>query len=286
MIDSRVSPAILTGHAVAGPRQIVLGPGTLAAVGGHVNGTVSVSTGSRTLALRVAGTATMPAIGVGHGIHASLGGGAILPAALLPSSLLNRGTGQGASPGGPNTILVRFRPGTDHTAALRRIQQIADRLNQLPTSEGVQVLPVQRPAEIVNYKTMGTAPLVLAGTLAGGAVVALALSLAASTRRRSRELALLKTLGFVRGQIVAAVIWQSAVTVVIGTLIGIPLGVVAGRFLWTRFARQLYVVPHPTIALVTVVIVAGGALAVAAATAILPGWRASRLPVATVLRGE
>jgi hypothetical protein len=238
------------------------------------------------MSLRVAGTATMPAIGVGHGIHASLGGGAILPAALIPDTLLNRGTGTGARPGGPNTILVRFRPGVDHAAAVRRVQRIAFQLDQLATSEGVQALPVQRPAEIVNYKTMGTAPLVLAGTLAGGAVVALALSLAASTRRRSRELALLKTLGFVRGQVVATVIWQSAVTVVTGTVIGIPLGIVAGRFLWTRFARQLYVVPHPAIALVTIVIVAGGALAVAAATAILPGWRASRLPVATVLRGE
>jgi hypothetical protein len=281
-IGSRVSPPILSGHAVAGPRQIVLGPETMASIGAHVNGTVHIISGKKSVPMLVAGTATMPAIGVGHGSHPSLGGGAVLPAGALPPSLLDRNTGRP----GPNTILVRFRPGTDHAAAVRRIEQIGHRLDHLPASEGVQVLPVQHPAEIVNYRTMGTAPLVLAGTLAGGAVVALALSLAASTRRRSRELALLKTLGFVRGQVVAAVIWQSAVTVVIGSVIGIPLGIVAGRLLWIRFARQLYVVPQPTISLVTVVVVALGALALAGLTAIAPGWRAARMHVATVLRGE
>ena len=81
--NARVSPPILAGHALAGPTQIVLGPETLALVGAHVGGTVRVFNGKTTLIMRVAGTATMPAIGVGHGIHSSLGGGAVLPAAVL-----------------------------------------------------------------------------------------------------------------------------------------------------------------------------------------------------------
>ena len=51
------------------------------------------------------------------------------------------------------------------------------------------MLPVQRPAEIVNYRTMGTAPLVLRRDCSRpAAVVALALTLAAAARRRSRDL--------------------------------------------------------------------------------------------------
>src|SRR5260370_16793416 len=72
-----------------GPAQIVLGPETLALVGGHVGGTVRVFNGKTTLIMRVAGTATMPAIGVGHGIHSSLGGGAVLSASALPQHQLN-----------------------------------------------------------------------------------------------------------------------------------------------------------------------------------------------------
>jgi hypothetical protein len=283
--NARVSPPILAGHAVAGPAQIVLGPETLALVGGHVGGTVRVFNGKTTLIMRVAGTATMPAIGVGHGIHSSLGGGAVLPASVLPQEVLASGIGDRALQG-PNTILVRFRPGVDHAAAIRRLERIGGPLSKIRSVEGIEALPVQRPAEIVNYRTMGTTPLALAGMLAAGAVVALALTLAASARRRSRDLALLKTLGFVRRQVVAVVIWQASVPVAIGTVVGVPLGIATGRFLWARFASELYVVPQPAISIVTVTVVAISALALAILTAIVPGWRAARTSVATILRAE
>jgi hypothetical protein len=283
---NRVGPPVLTGHGVAGPAQILVGPETLAAVGSHVGGTVRVFNSQATLRMRVTGTATMPAIGVGHGSHLSLGIGAVLPATALPAALENRNTPSSPALQGPNTILVRFRPGVDRSAAAQRLARIAGRLSAIRSTDGVQVLPVQHPAEIVNYRTMGTAPLVLAGLLAAGAVVALVLSLAASVRRRSRELALLKALGFVRGQLIAAVLWQALVTVAIGTAVGIPLGVAAGRFLWTRFAGELYVVPQPVISPATVLAVTVAALAVATLTAVLPGWRAARTPIATVLRAE
>ncbi len=148
------------------------------------------------------------------------------------------------------------------------------------------MLPVQRPAEIVNYRTMGTTPLILAGTLAAGALLALVLSLAASVRRRSRELALLKTLGFVRGQVVAAVIWQAVAIVAIGAVVGVPLGVAVGRFLWVSFAAELYVVPQPVISTLMIAGTVVSALAAASLAAIGPAWRAARTPVATVLRAE
>ena len=51
------------------------------------------------------------------------------------------------------------------------------------------------------------------------------LTLAASVRRRRRDLGLLKALGFARRQLAAAVAWQATVAAVIGVVIGIPLGV-------------------------------------------------------------
>jgi hypothetical protein len=285
MTSTRVSPPILAGHALAGPAQIVLGPETLALVGGRVGGTVRVFNGKTTLIMRVAGTATMPAIGVGHGIHSSLGGGAVLPASALPQDVPASGVSDRALQG-PNTILVRFRPGADHAAATRRLERIGGQLSGIRSVQGIQVLTVQRPAEIVNYRTMSAAPLVLAGMLAAGAVVALALTLAASVRRQRRDLALLKTLGLVRRQVVAVVIWQASIPVAIGTLAGVPLGIAAGRFLWARFATELYVVPQPAISTVMVAAVATSTLALAILTAIVPGWRAARTSIASVLRAE
>jgi ABC-type lipoprotein release transport system permease subunit len=89
----------------------------------------------------------------------------------------------------------------------------------------------------VNHKTIGATPAVLASGLALGAVIALALTLVSSVRQRRRDLALLKTMGFVRRQLAAAVAWQASVAAVIG--------IVAGRWLWNLFAEQIYAVPYP-----------------------------------------
>jgi ABC-type antimicrobial peptide transport system permease subunit len=148
------------------------------------------------------------------------------------------------------------------------------------------VLPVQRPAEIVNYKSMGTMPAVLAGGVAAGAVAALGLALIASVRRRRRDLALLKTLGFTRRQLAATIAWQSTVVAIVGLVIGIPLGIAVGRWLWIVFARGLSAVPDPVVPAVSVALAGVAALAVANLVAALPGRSAARTPAALLLRAE
>ena len=102
----------------------------------------------------------------------------------------------------------------------------------------VSLLPIERPADIANYRSMGTTPSVLAGSLAAGVVVALALTLLASVRRRRRELALLKTLGFTRRQLLAAVSWQASAVALVGVVIGVPLGIALGHWLWILFRAE------------------------------------------------
>jgi len=47
----------------------------------------------------------------------------------------------------------------------------------------------------------------------------------------------LKALGFTRRQLASTVAWQSTIAIGIGVIVGVPLGIVAGRALWTLFAR-------------------------------------------------
>ena len=153
---------------------------------------------------------------------------------------------QPAACDGPTMIMVRLRPGVSAEIGRTSLQGIAERTNRIydafgPTNacagQFVSVIGAQRPAEIVNYQTMGDTPALLAAGLAVGAVVALGLTLTASVRRRRRDLAVFKTLGFTGRQLMAAVAWQSTIAVGIGTVVGVPLGIVAGRFLWNLFAR-------------------------------------------------
>ena len=101
--------------------------------------------------------------------------------------------------------------------------------------------------------------------------MALGLTLVASVRRRRRDLALLKTLGFTQRQLMAAVSWQASVAAVIGIVIGVPLGIIVGRWLWILFARQIYAVPQPSVPVLSVTLVSLGTLALANVVAALPG---------------
>src|SRR4029077_1495991 len=155
-------------------------------------------------------------------------------------------------------VFVRLRGGTSVAAGRADVQRIADAANEAfaadPEAQGdsVGVLAVQHPAEIVNYRSTGATPLLLATGLAAAAVVALGLTLTASVRRRRRDLALLKTLGFTRRQLGATVAWQSSVAAIVGIVIGVPLGIALGRWLWVLFARNINAVPRPTVPVTSV----------------------------------
>ena len=152
-------------------------------------------------------------------------------------------------------VLVRMTPGATHAeglAAMRQAARAGDRAYAaLPNDEGggvsMAVLPVQYPAEIINYRSIGDTPVLLAMGFAVGVAGAFAFTVVASVRRRRRDLALLKTLGFTRRQLSACIAWQSSASVLTGLVIGIPLGIVIGRWLWLTFAREIYAVPSATI---------------------------------------
>ena len=269
--NAPVAPPLLSGHGLQARGQVVLGAATLAQLHKNVGDVVTVTDGGpRPFSLRIVGTATLPSMGVAATLHTEMGTGAVLPQEDIPGSVRTE----------PNNILVTLRPGANLAAQRKILQAI------VPASAGGVVLPVQRPAEITNYQSMGTAPVILACALALGALSSLLLTLMSSVRRRRRDLALLKTLGFTRRQLSATVAWQSIAAITAGAIVGIPLGIALGRALWDLFARQISVVPEPTVPPLTVILIAGGALVTAVLVALLPGRLAGRTPAAALLRAE
>ena len=275
-----VAPPLLSGHGFDSKGQVVLGSVTLAQLHKRVGGTVRVSDAAgKSTTLRIVGTATFPAIGGQQ--HTELGTGALLDYRLIPKSARNLFNLPG---GGPNAVFVRLKTLTN-AGALARLNKIALVL-QRAAMDSVGVVGVERPAEIANAGTLRATPLYLASALAASAVVALGLTLNASVRRRRRDLALLKALGFTQRQLAAAVAWQATVAAVIGLAFGIPIGIVVGRELWTLFARSINVVPEPTVPVLSVILVSVGALVFANVVALLPGRSAARTSAALVLRAE
>jgi hypothetical protein len=222
-----------------------------------------------------------------------MGSGALFAFQMFPKAFARAiNSGSSASLNGPNLALVRIRSDVPPAAALASLHRIADATDKVYASapggggDVLVVQSVQRPAEIVNYKTIGFTPTILVSGLALGAIVALALTLLASVRQRRRDLALMKSVGFVRWQLAAAVAWQATVAGVVGLAIGIPLGIISGRWLWDLFARQIYAVPYPTVSVPSIVLVALGTLVLANVVAAVPAWTAARTPTAVLLRAE
>jgi ABC-type lipoprotein release transport system permease subunit len=179
-----------------------------------------------------------------------------------------------------------------HLAAQRLASSASRVLAKEPASSqtcgGYQasVLAVQRPAQIVNYRSMGSTPFLLAVTLAGGATIALGLTLVASVRQRRRELAILKAIGFRPGQLQSSVLWQAGIVAVVGIVVGVPLGVALGRWLWTLFAEEIGAVPAPAVPVWSVTIASLVALALAIGLSAVPGRIAARTPAVTALSSE
>jgi len=278
-----VGPPVLSGHGLERSDEIVLGASTLAQLHKHRGDVVEVDNGiDPPKRLRIVGTATMPTVGELSDAALSMGTGALLSYELIPAAVRN--TEDDPSPG-PNAIFVRLRHGAAPAEARRRLRHIADTLPFPPnTGASASLLSVQRPAEIVNYRSMGTTPALLGVALALGAVSALGLTLIASVRRRRRDLALLKTLGFTRRQLMAVVAVQSTSAVVAGAAVGVPLGITAGRQLWILFARSINAVPDPTVPVTSLVLVAFGSIVLANLVAALPARSAARTPAGLVLR--
>jgi predicted lysophospholipase L1 biosynthesis ABC-type transport system permease subunit len=275
-VGSPVTPPLREGRMIRNDQEIVLGSATMDQLHKHIGDTVETSSGN----LRIVGTATLPTIGQVHGGHTSLGIGALMETTRVPGYDRNiTGTGEY----GPNVLFVRTRPGADEEVVRTRLGEASA---QISDSGGLAVTLAQRPSEIVNANDIGSSPTILGVAVALSALSALVLALTAAVRRRRRDLALLKALGFTRRQLSATVAWQATGTVLVGLVVGVPAGVAFGRVLWGLFARQLDVLAEPTTPLVLIAVVILATLVIANVLSAIPARFARTVPVALVLRSE
>jgi MacB-like periplasmic core domain/FtsX-like permease family len=278
--NAAVEPPLLSGHGLAAAGQVVLGAATLRELHKQVGDTVEErAQNGPPVKLTVVGTATLPPIGVAGSSHLEMGTGAVISYRLIPPAARDLFD---VTPG-PNAILIRTRDGAS-AGALHNIEAVGQRLDI--AINGGSVLPVERPAEIINYGSLGSTPLLLGMALGVGAAAALCITLVTSVRRRRRDLAVLKTLGFTRLQLAVAIAVQASVAAVIGCAVGIPVGIALGRILWNLFAGEISAVPYPTVPTGTVVVVGVVAVALAVLAATIPGRLAARTTTSQMLRAE
>jgi ABC-type lipoprotein release transport system permease subunit len=272
---------LLAGRAPAGPHEIALGPSTLRELGLRVGQRVEVGANGRTSPMRIVGSAIFAAFSVGGGNATDLGSGAAVSASVLS---------QPSPPGCAghvtcyNFFLLRYRPGTNLPADAARLEAAVTRAG---CPKGLCLVTAdQRPSDIQDLTGVRDTPLVLGAVLALLAVGTLTHALLARVHRCRRDLAVLKTLGLLRSQVLRLVSWGAGALAAVALLAGLPLGVLAGRWAWALFAASSGVGGSPDIPVPIVLSVIPVTLLLASTIAAGPGWAAARIRPASVLRNE
>jgi FtsX-like permease family len=285
-----VEPPTTSGQPISEPGQIELGTVTLRALHEQVGDTVTAGTGRDRRELVIAGTVTLPSIGLGLADHVSLGRGAMLDDSTLLAiqGLSQKLTAEeesqvsAADPAFPSAVAIDLAPGTDAAPLVARIADASPGGDPGGTYRQPRVLA----AAIVNAAQMGSQPLALALSLAVAAVLSLAVALLASVRQRWRELALLKALGLTRRQVRQVIAWQASVMLLVAALVGMPLGVVAGRWAWAGFAASLGVLPVTVVPGLALVAGFAALLVLGNLLTAVPASIAARTKPAALLRAE
>jgi hypothetical protein len=172
-------------------------------------------------------------------------------------------------------LLFGPTPGTS-TAALQA--QLA--------KAGIDAAPPDPVTDVTNLGQVRSLPYLLAGFLILLGLGAVAHALLTVSRRRAKELAVLRAVGLSPRQAAACVAWQAVVVAAIALLIGVPLGLVIGREAWRRVATSIPLVYVGPFSPALLALVVPGALAALLVIALAPAWRAAHLQTAATLRAE
>ncbi len=216
-----VGPTLVSGRLPSHPGEIALGASVLRSVGRHVGQDLTVGVNGAQRRMHIVGQAVFPAFDQGSFTSTDLGLGAIVTAAdLLP---------QGEPLSDSSVfVLVRFAPGPDQARQVGNFGR-ASASYCAGVQQSTCFVTSQPPFDVGNYARIEGVPQILAVVLAVLGVAVLVQLMIVWVQRRRREIAILKTIGFVRRQVLSLVAWQSGTFAFLSLLIGIPLGIVVGR---------------------------------------------------------
>jgi ABC-type antimicrobial peptide transport system permease subunit len=263
-LRGQVVPPVLAGRLPRTGNEIALGGRELRTLGKAVGGTVLARGSKGPVSLRITGEVVLSPEVTNE--QTQLGTGAVMT--------YDGATAVSGSPMARNVFLVTLRKPVGPTA-LTRLRQ------QFPGT----VLSATPPPEVRDLAGVTILPFALAFVLMLLACGTIAHTLLTSVRQRRRELAVLKTLGFVTRQVRATVAWQATAIAGAGLIVGVPLGLIAGRSAWLLFAGQAAIVPVPVISPLTL-LAFPVVLALANLIAAVPARTAARTQPAVVLRAE
>ena len=232
-----VTPSIVTGRAPAARGEVALGKATLDAIGKGVGDTVRVRGGTTTDDFEIVGQVVLPHL-------SEEDTDPIAEGAFFARGVIDNLFEPIASPN--LYVLANFADSVDIDALPRR----GDGAWVLASGWGTRPAP---PSEIERIEQVDDLPIYLGLLLAFLGAASVAHVVAVGVRRRRRDLAVLRAVGFSRRDVRATIAYQATALTLVSLVVGIPVGFVVGRTVWSAVADGIGVASElsvPTLALV------------------------------------
>jgi len=266
-----ITPTVLEGRAPHARDEVALGRDTFDQIDATIGDHVAIAGPDGKARYRVVGAVALPLFSPPEG---QLGDAQAVADGAVVSAAGIKSVSRSKAFAGP--LVVRWKPGADLAAAQHRLAKLGI---------GARRAAVV-PLEVVRLERINGLPWALGGFLAIIGIVGVGFALVTGVRRRGRELAVLKTIGFRRAQLGVTVATQAVVLGGVGLLVGVPLGVTVGRAIWKAVASGAGFASTDTVPALGVVILVFATIAIVNLIAVVPARRAARLRPAVVLRSE
>jgi hypothetical protein len=256
-VRGSTAPHLFGGRVAEGADEIVVGRVAAERFGVGIGDELAVVGPAGPTTLTVTGLGVIPGIEGGDGMGE---GGLVTIEGLRhidPSAV-------------PTAAGIQVRPGASPEAVAKRLSD----------ATGVAVMRgFSPPSVILNVGRVRSIPFVVAGVLAALVVLNVAHYLVLLTRRRRRDIAVLKALGADGPWVTGVVHWQASLFTLFVVGLGAPLGFVTGRVVYRAFVQRIGAIETVTVPIGIVALVIAGLLVLANLVAAPSALRArQRLP--------
>ena len=257
-VDARIAPVITEGRAPTAIDEIALGATTMADQGVSIGDSIMIQPSTSALGdesrVTVVGTTIL-----NDSFENNPGRGGVVTVEWIERY---------ADELSPDPYVIRLAPGADVDRFRTKLEAVATAGVNGPVLQGA----------IRNVERVRWVPFLLAGVVGVLALVSLAHALVLSVRRERIQLAILKSLGFRRSQVFATVACHASAIVSAAAVIGVPLGIIAGRWGWRFIADELGVASPPATPILVLSAIITIVFVIANLVAAYPGWQAATEP--------
>jgi ABC-type lipoprotein release transport system permease subunit len=278
-----IEPTIVAGRAPTADNEVALGLDTMNALRKRVGDTVEIAGSKGAQDFRVVGRVVLPQLRYGEVQHLADG-----------ATVTGAGFARVHKPDDATTrfVVARVAPGADAESIIGRVRRLPAYDNGVYSGQlrakllAEQIGGPTRQPEIERMQHAAWFAPTLAVLMFTLALIAVAHALVIATRRRRHELAVLKAIGFDRGQVRATLAWEASTLAIVGIALGIPFGIAVGRIAWSLVAGSIGVATTSALPALALGLLVAATLLLVNAVAYFPARAAARTRTSVALAAE